>query len=142
MIELSKKGVSVVSLTFNHREGHLKGIPRQQFRDLMFAIPGPIKQVIIAGGISSMEDLQFIWSFPKTLPQLGSAIWKKKIDVSEVLCRIIEFKSNDICPAVISTESGKLLGEVFLDRQAIKKTVQTRYLHRFSRKLQRLIKKG
>lgn len=42
MIELSRKGVKVVSLTFNHKEGHLSGIPREQFRDIMFAIPGAI----------------------------------------------------------------------------------------------------
>ena len=89
MIELSKKGVKVVSLTFHHREGHLKGIPREQFRDIMFSIPGPIQQVIIAGGISSLEDLDFIWSFPKVVPQLGSAIWKKKVEVPDLLCKII-----------------------------------------------------
>jgi hypothetical protein len=46
-----------VSLTFNHKEGHLQGIPRKQFRDIMFQVPGPIKTVIIAGGITNIEDL-------------------------------------------------------------------------------------
>lgn len=57
MIELSKKGVKIVSLTFHHKEGHLSGIPKEQLRDLMFCIPGPIEKVIIAGGICSMDDL-------------------------------------------------------------------------------------
>ena len=86
MIELTHKGVRIVSLTFNHKEGHLSGIPREQFRDIMFAVPGAIDKVIIAGGISSMEDLEFIWGFNKTVPQLGSAIWKNKIAVSKLLC--------------------------------------------------------
>lgn len=57
MIELSRKGVKMISLTFNHREGHLAGIPREQLRDIMFCVPGSIEKVIIAGGISSLEDL-------------------------------------------------------------------------------------
>jgi phosphoribosylformimino-5-aminoimidazole carboxamide ribonucleotide (ProFAR) isomerase len=76
--------VKVVSLTFNHKEGHLSGIPRTQFRDIMFQIPGPIDKVIIAGGISSLDDLQYIWGFPKAIPQLGSAIWKHKISIADL----------------------------------------------------------
>ena len=53
MIELAKVGVKIVSLTFNQKEGHLSGIPRAQFRDIMFAVPSSIEKVIIAGGISS-----------------------------------------------------------------------------------------
>lgn len=115
MIELSKKGVKVVSLTFNHKEGHLKGIPKEQLRDIMFSVPGPIEQVIIAGGISSEDDLEFIWGFPKAIPQLGSAIWKGKISVSSLLSNITRFNENGLCPAIISTQSGKVLGEVFLN---------------------------
>lgn len=80
-MELCRKGVKIVSLTFHHKEGHLSGIPKEQFRDIMFCIPGPIEKVIIAGGISSVEDLELIWSYPKTVPQLGSALWKNKIAV-------------------------------------------------------------
>lgn len=57
MIELSRMGVKIVSLTFNHKEGHLNGIPRQQLREIMFKIPGTVDKVIIAGGISSLDDL-------------------------------------------------------------------------------------
>lgn len=54
MIELAQLGVKILSITFNHKEGHLSGIPREQFRDIMFQIPGPIQKVIIAGGITSL----------------------------------------------------------------------------------------
>ena len=142
MLELSQKGVKVISLTFHHKEGQLKGIPRDQLRDIMFCIPGPIQKVIIAGGISSEEDLEFVWGFPKTIPQLGSAIWKGKISVSALLAKITRFDKAGLCPAIISTQSGKVLGEVFLNEEALKLTAETRQLHRFSRKLNRLIKKG
>lgn len=57
MIFLSKLGVKIISITFHQKEGHLNGIPRTQFRDIMFQIPGTIEKVIIAGGISNFDDL-------------------------------------------------------------------------------------
>lgn len=47
----------------------------------MYEIPGPIQKVIIAGGISNIDDLEFVWGFAKCVPQLGSALWKKKITI-------------------------------------------------------------
>lgn len=47
----------------------------------MYEIPGPIKKVIIAGGITNIDDVEFIWGFDKCVPQLGSAIWKRKIQI-------------------------------------------------------------
>lgn len=41
-----------------------------------------IKNIIIAGGITTMDDLEFLWSFDRVIPQLGSAVWKNKISVS------------------------------------------------------------
>lgn len=89
-----------------------------------------------------MDDLEFIWGFPKTVPQLGSAIWKNKISVVKLLCKIVKFGHHGICPAIITSESGKVLGEVFLNEEALRLTAQTRELYRYSRQLQRLIKKG
>ncbi len=68
----------------------------------MFQVPGPIKTVIIAGGITNMEDLQYIWGFPKTVPQLGSAIWKKTIAIEDICNHIINFNKSGLCPAIIT----------------------------------------
>ena len=74
-------GIKTISITFNKMEGKLEGIPREQLRKIMFSVPGPIETIIIAGGISSVDDLEFLWSFDKCVPQLGSAIWKRKISL-------------------------------------------------------------
>jgi hypothetical protein len=50
----------------------------------MSRMPNPIKNVIIAGGITSINDLRYVWGFKKCIPQLGSAIWKKKILISDI----------------------------------------------------------
>jgi len=76
----------------------------------MFQIPGTIKSVIIAGGISTLDDLEFIWGFPKTIPQLGSAIWKNKITIVQIYDKLINFDQNGLCPAIITDSTGTLLG--------------------------------
>lgn len=116
MMQLSRLGVKIVSLTFNQKEGQLAGIPRDQFRDIMFTVPGSIKRVIIAGGITSLSDLQYIWGFPKAIPQLGSALWKNKISIEDIYHQIIDFNREGLCPAVITDTSEKLLGEVFINQ--------------------------
>ena len=63
MKEICELGIKTVSITFNNCEGRLQGIPREQLRKIMFEVPGGIAEVIIAGGISSLEDLEFLWGF-------------------------------------------------------------------------------
>ena len=63
MREICDLGIKTVSITFNNCEGKLKGIPREQLRKIMFEVPGGINDVIIAGGISTIEDLEFLWEF-------------------------------------------------------------------------------
>jgi len=52
--ELINKGLSIVSITFNSQEGHLKGLPYKQLHSIMARMPNPIKHIIIAGGITSL----------------------------------------------------------------------------------------
>jgi hypothetical protein len=76
----------------------------------MFQIPGKIKKIIIAGGISSIDDLNYIWQFPKAIPQLGSAIWKNRISLNEIYNKIINYNDEGLCPAIITDSTGNLLG--------------------------------
>jgi phosphoribosylformimino-5-aminoimidazole carboxamide ribonucleotide (ProFAR) isomerase len=69
----------------------------------MFQTPGPIRKVIIAGGVSSLEDLHFIWGFPKAVPQLGSAIWKQKLQLAEILFEVVRFNEQGLVPAIVSS---------------------------------------
>lgn len=57
----------------------------------MMHVPGPIEQVIIAGGIASVEDLEFVWGFGKCVPQLGSAIWKGNISIGNIYQRMVRY---------------------------------------------------
>lgn len=108
----------------------------------MYEIPGPIKKVIIAGGITNIHDVEFIWGFDKCVPQLGSAIWKRKIQIGEIYAKMVKFDENQLVPAVIQDQFHKNLGLVYLNQQALLKTCQERLLYRYSRQHQRIILKG
>lgn len=81
----------------------------------MYDVPGVINKVIIAGGISSIDDLEFVWGFRKCIPQLGSAIWKRKILIGEIYSKMVRFNENNLIPSVIQNKYGKNLGLIYLN---------------------------
>ncbi|MCJ7637406.1 MAG: HisA/HisF-related TIM barrel protein, partial [Nitrososphaeraceae archaeon] len=139
LMRLSLLGVEVISITFHHTEGNLKGIPKSQIHEIMSYVPNAIQKVIIAGGISSLQDLEFIWTFPKAIPQLGSAIWKNKITPADIYANSINMK---IVPAIIQDTQGRNKGLVYMNEESIRKTCDERILHRYSREHNRVMCKG
>ncbi|CAF1158403.1 unnamed protein product [Adineta steineri] len=135
-------GVDTISITFVHTEGHLSGIPREQIRNLLVQIPCHIEKVYIAGGVSSLDDLDFLWSFPRVIPILGSAIWKNQLSIGSIYNRMIYFDDKGTVPAVIQDNNGVVKGLCYMNEQSIEKTCEHRLLYRYSRKLRRVIMKG
>jgi len=140
--ELIKLGVTTISITFNNSEGHLKGLPREQICEIMSRMPDKIEKVIIAGGISSLDDLEFLWSFYRVVPQLGSAIWRGKINLGDLYVSMTRFNGNGLVTAIIQDLHGIVKGLVWLNAEALKKTCETRVLHRYSRQHRKLMCKG
>lgn len=135
-------GVEAISLTFHQTEGHLQGLPREQIKNIMKIIPDVIKKIIIAGGISSIDDMEFLWSFDKVIPQLGSAIWKNKISLGELYTSMAKFDSNGLLPAIIQDKYGIVKGLVYMDSEALQKTCDTKLLYRYSRQHKQIMCKG
>ncbi|AYV77365.1 MAG: bifunctional phosphoribosyl-AMP cyclohydrolase/phosphoribosyl-ATP pyrophosphatase protein, partial [Barrevirus sp.] len=130
---------------FHNQEGKLAGIPRKQISEIMNNyISRRIDKVIFAGGISTLQDLDFIWSFPKAIPQLGSAIWKNKISVGQIYSVMANYDENGLVPAIIQDTNGLVKGLVYLNEEAIKKTCDSpdRLLHRYSREFGKVLCKG
>lgn len=139
---LANLGVAVISITFHHTEGHLQGIPRQQVHDILQRVPRGIKKVIIAGGITTLDDLMFLWHFDRVVPQLGSAIWKNRINIGDLYVAMTNFDDRGLVSAIIQDIHGRVLGNVYLDEAALRKTCEERLLHRFSRVHNCVMKKG
>ncbi|CAF1468962.1 unnamed protein product [Rotaria sp. Silwood1] len=140
--QLIQIGVNTISITFVQSEGHLSGIPRQQIRDLLLQISQNIKRIYIAGGISTLDDLEYLWSFDRVVPQLGSAIWKNKLTIGSIFNSMINFNDNGTVSAIIQDVNGPVKGLCYMNRESIEQTCQHRKLYRYSRKLGRVIMKG
>lgn len=139
LIEL---GVHAISITFVQSEGHLAGIPRQQIRDLILQIPNQIRKIFIAGGISSIDDLEYLWSFARVIPQLGSAIWKNQISIGSLFNSMTNFGQDGTVSAIIQDLNGPVKGLCYMNRQSIEQTCQERLLYRYSRKYGKVLLKG
>lgn len=73
---------------------------------------------------------------------MGSAIWKNKIQLGDIFSEMAHFDEKRLIPAVIKSTTNIVKGQLYLNPEALKKTVETRYLHRYSREHQRVMKKG
>lgn len=140
--QLIQMDVHAISITFIQTEGHLSGIPRQQIHDLISQIPSNIRKIYIAGGISSLDDLEYLWSFNRVIPQIGSAIWKKQLTIGNIFSSMSYFDENGLLPAIIQDISGPVKGLCFMNKESIELTCDQRVLYRYSRKLNQVLMKG
>lgn len=140
--ELGSLGVEAVSITFQETEGMRSGIPRTMIQELVQYVPKNIFKVFIAGGITTIDDLKFIWSFPKLIPQLGSAIWKNDITIGELYSSMAKWGDNNLINCIIQNKNGLVLGLVHMNKEALVKTCETRLLHRYSRQFKCVMCKG
>ncbi|CAF3438872.1 unnamed protein product [Rotaria socialis] len=140
--QLIAMGVNVISITFVNAEGHLSGIPRKQIQDLLVQIPKNIEKIYIAGGISTMDDLEYLWSFNRIIPQLGSAIWKKKLTIGSIFNGMINFDGNGTVSSIIQDLNGLVKGLCYMNRESIEQTCETRQLYRYSRRFGKVMMKG
>ena len=141
--ELSDMGVNAISITFSHTEGLCVGIPHSMITEFVSFIPKSITKVFVAGGITTIDDLNYIWECnPKLIPQLGSAIWKNLITMGELYSSMAKWDSLGLISCVIQNKNGLVLGLVYMDKEALNKTCETKLLHRFSRSHNKVMCKG
>ena len=143
MRELADLGVTVISITFHAAEGHLIGLPRQQIADIARDLPASVEKLVIAGGITSLDDLEFLWSLDRVVPQVGSALWTGRFTAGQVYSAMATFDPHTrTVVAVLQHTDGTVLGVVHMDQVALERTCDTRLLHKFSRKERRVVCKG
>jgi hypothetical protein len=70
---------------------------------------------MIAGGISSVDDLNFIWGFRRCIPQLGSAIWKNKVSIADIYESMVKFNSEGLVVVIIVDQHDQILGQVYMN---------------------------
>jgi phosphoribosyl-AMP cyclohydrolase/phosphoribosyl-ATP pyrophosphohydrolase/imidazole glycerol phosphate synthase subunit HisF len=139
---LSDLGVESVSITFQNTEGMCNGIPKSMIEEIVKYIPRKIKKIYIAGGISTIDDVNYLWSFPKLIPQLGSAIWKNMMSMGELYCAMAKWDRYGLLSCVIQNINGVVLGVVYMNDTALQKTCDSKLLYRYSRQFEKVMCKG
>jgi phosphoribosylformimino-5-aminoimidazole carboxamide ribotide isomerase len=80
---LAASGVTQLILTDIQRDGMLGGLNRSALRDLVEGLPLP---AIIAGGVTTLDDLIALKSFPRVNGAIiGKALYTKSIDLKAAL---------------------------------------------------------
>ena len=141
MTQLASIGVEAISITFHDSEGRLNGIPREQIKDIVDMADGKFKKIIIAGGITTIDDLKYLWNIG-VIPQLGSAIWKGRMTVGDVISESMNYNEDGLIPGIIQHKDGHIQALIYLDKEAIKRTCDDRKLWRYSREHENLMRKG
>ena len=136
-------GVDTISITFHANEGMLGGIARDKIKAIVVATPQTIGKIIIAGGITSIQDCEFLWSLDsRIVPQLGSAIWTDTISLPELMTKMVSYDHDGLAPATVQDKNGVVRGIVYMNKEALRRTVSSQQLWRFSRTSGQLMHKG
>ncbi|CAF4528240.1 unnamed protein product, partial [Rotaria magnacalcarata] len=69
-----------------------------------------------------MDDLEYLWSFDRIIPQLGSAIWKSKLTIGSLFNGMINFDGNGIVSSIIQDLNGLVKGLCYMNRESIEQT--------------------
>ncbi len=80
--DMEKLGASQFLFTNINKEGKMKGVDINQIEEI---VNHTTSYIIIAGGISSLEDIKLIAQKGANAVVIGSAIYNKKIDLSEAI---------------------------------------------------------
>ena len=136
--QLIQIGVNVISITFVQTEGHLSGIPRQQIRDLLLQIPNNIEKIYIGGGVSTLDDLEYLWSFPRVIPLLGSAIWKNKLSIGSIFNSMINFDEKGTVAAIIQDINGPVKGLCYMNQESIEETCEKKKIISIFKKITKI----
>jgi len=101
------------------------------------------KRIIVAGGISSVEEVKKIENLG--IDQvLGTAIYTGKVDLYDAFAETIDFSkdSQGLVPTIVQDESGQVLMLAYSNKESVRKTLQTRKATYFSRSRNSLWVKG
>ncbi len=139
--DLADMGVEAISITFHATEGCLRGIPRRQLAAMILSVPPSVKKIMVAGGITSVDDLHYCWSIDRVIPQLGSALWKELLTPGDIYAEMM--RDDDGCvKTVVQDTAGRVLGVINLNAEAVRLTANSRTLWRWSKRHGALMQKG
>lgn len=150
-LDLYQTKVEMISVTFHHTEGCIKGIPIDMIKKIKDHITNPKIKLVCAGGIQSIGEIQTLMEYGVT-PQFGAGFWNGKFTLGEVFRTVLTSVTHDawlttktmepLLPCIIQNVHGAVLGHSYCTLEAIRLSVDMRMATFYSRERDGLLIQG
>jgi phosphoribosyl-ATP pyrophosphohydrolase/phosphoribosyl-AMP cyclohydrolase len=124
-------------ITSIDKEGLMQGINIDLFEKIAKRTK---KKITAAGGISSVEDVQFLSNLGFNC-QIGMAIYTGKMSLQDCFIASLNW-AKELIPTIAQDEDGDVLMLAYSNKESIKKTFETNKMWYFSRSRNKLWMKG
>lgn len=102
-------------VTFVESEGGMKGIDKNAAVEIKRSLDTPIT---IAGGVTDTKEATALLRDGFEV-QVGMALYKGKIDLSDAVVSSIDFEKNPLIPTIVCDEAGQVLMLAFSSRESL-----------------------
>ncbi len=123
-------------------EGMMGGFPEEMARRLLQAV-GSEHTLTVAGGIATPEQIQRLTQMGCHI-QIGMALYTGKLSIPDALIASLVWseENSGLIPTLVQDTTGKALMLAYSSRESLRRTIQDGVMWYYSRKRQRLWKKG
>lgn len=139
LIEEIQGNCSEFLYTQVQKEGLLQGIDQQRIKNVVEAAQIP---VTVAGGITTLEDVQFINQMGAN-SQIGMSVYTGKLSLDEALFSCLDFDKTELIPTVVQdAETSQVLMLAYSNKASLQQAIERRAGVYYSRSRQELWQKG
>lgn len=137
VLEEMKPYASEFLYTCVEKEGLMKGTDLKLFKRIRNRTD---LQITAAGGISSLEEIQFLSSL-QINTQLGMTVYSEKFSLADAFIHSLDWEK-DLIPTIAIDQRSQVLMLAYSSRESLKKTFETGRAWYFSRSREKLWMKG
>jgi phosphoribosylformimino-5-aminoimidazole carboxamide ribotide isomerase len=139
LIEEVQGNCSEFLYTQVQKEGLLQGVDRERINDVVKTSKIP---VTVAGGITTLEDVQFINQLGAN-SQIGMSVYTGKLSLDDALFSCLDFDKVELIPTVVQdADTQQVLMLAYSSKDSLKEAISKKSGVYYSRSRQELWQKG
>jgi hypothetical protein len=90
------------------------------------------KIIINSHYIKTINDLRFLWSINKVVPELENVIWKRIIPIEDLVIEMINFDKDGTIPICVQDTSGSVKGIIKANNETLKKIINEMKVYEYN----------